>query len=741
MSGELVRTYIPEQRLLEDGSGVFPLVLAPRDGAVVGKTGLTQWCQRHEVELRSMALHHGAVLLRGCTVQSADDFSAVTRVLNCEAYPYLGGAAPREEIIAGEVYTLNDSPLDQPIPFHHVLSQAPRPPSFAFLYCEQAEGGSTPIIHSGEVAAFLERTAPDFARKLEVQGVRYIRVIPEVTDKSSAQGRSWRDTFCVSTREEAEEVMRKQSISWEWLANGDCRTVTAVLPALRVDRRTGKKVFFNSIVAALMGWNDARNVGEKSVVLGDGSVPDIDTIRAVARFMEDRRVTFKWQQGDVLFIDNMLVMTGRDSSMSPGRVLISLRGPPRTPGTEDLGIPPLRVGIIGVGAMGKEHIRNFKLLGPEVATVVAVADSDERARKEAVEELGPRADPYEVFSTWEELVDCKNVDSVVICTPNFQHIEIIPRAIAAGKHILCEKPLCTTVADCEEVERLVEEREQSARLRGERAPIFMTGMEYRWMPPISRLIEETDSGVHGKVHTVSIREHRFPFLVKVNNWNRWNRYTGGTLVEKACHFFDLMRRIARSEPVSVYASGDQAVNHKDEIYEEGPSDIIDHALCIVQFANGTRAALDLCMFAEDEQTEQVTAVCELGKVEARSPDSIVRIVNRKHRSTPGRAPPDPTERAVPHLQSMPVPEDLASAGYHEGATFFELRAFCEAAKGLRPVPVTARDGKMAVAMGAAAHESILKKQVVNISDIASVGRHWAGVASSVGSQELPSSRL
>ena len=60
---------------------------------------------------------------------------------------------------------------------------------------------------------------------------------------------------------------------------------------------------------------------------------------------------------------------------------------------------------------------------------------------------------------------------------------------------------------------------------------------------------------------LSIREHRFPFLVKVNDWNRFAKNTGGTLVEKCCHFFDLMRLIVQSEVQKVYASGDQDVNH------------------------------------------------------------------------------------------------------------------------------------------------------------------------------------
>ena len=73
--------------------------------------------------------------------------------------------------------------------------------------------------------------------------------------------------------------------------------------------------------------------------------------------------------------------------------------------------------------------------------------------------------------------------------------------------------------------------------------MFMVGMEYRWMPPIAKLVETVDSNVLGTTKMVAIREHRFPFLHKVAYWNRFNKWTGGTLVEKACHFFDLMRRL------------------------------------------------------------------------------------------------------------------------------------------------------------------------------------------------------
>ena len=107
--------------------------------------------------------------------------------------------------------------------------------------------------------------------------------------------------------------MLKQGTTCQWLPNGDCRTTTAVLPAIRRDARTGKQVFFNSVIAAFTGWNDARNRGDEALVFGDGTPMDSSAVQSVADFMAEKRVAFKWQNGDVLLIDNTLVMHSRDT--------------------------------------------------------------------------------------------------------------------------------------------------------------------------------------------------------------------------------------------------------------------------------------------------------------------------------------------------------------------------------------------------------------------------------------------
>lgn len=330
----LVETALPEQRQLLDQSGgsrAFPLTLQPRSPMAAAQ--LAQWTQSNDAYLRHLAMLHGAVLIRGCNVKSAQDFAEVADSLNCARYEYIGGTALRTELVPGLVFTANEAPPDQQIAFHHETSMAPEPPTYVLFFCETppAEGGATPIVHSEEVATFLETTHPEFAKKVALLGVRYIRVMPEETDRSSFFGRSWKSCYKASTRSEAEEAMTKQGTLYEWLPNGDCRTTTKVCPGFRLDPRTGKRAFFNSVYGVFTGWNNARNSGEKSVVFGDGSPIDADVMHSLGCFIKERQVAFKWKHGDVLLIDNALVMHSRQAFKPPRQILASLCGKPNVP--------------------------------------------------------------------------------------------------------------------------------------------------------------------------------------------------------------------------------------------------------------------------------------------------------------------------------------------------------------------------------------------------------------------------
>ncbi len=270
-----------------------------------------------------------------------------------------------------------------------------------------------------------------------------------------------------------------------------------------------------------------------------------------------------------------------------------------------------RYGVIGTGMMGQEHIANINVIPG--ARVVAIADPDTGSL-----ELGQKQanlDGSSCFHDYGELLAWGPLDAIIVATPNHTHAEVVIDALQTEAHLLIEKPLATNVTDCD---RIID------TARGHKAMVWM-GLEYRYKPPIARLIEEVHAGSAGRVHMVAIREHRYPFLDKVGAWNRFKRNTGGTLVEKCCHFFDLMTLITQAEPVRVLASGAQDVNHLDEEYEGETPDILDNAYVIVDYDNGSRAMLDLCMFAEGSRNEQELYVLgDRGKIEAFVPESIVR---------------------------------------------------------------------------------------------------------------------
>ena len=356
----------------------------------------------------------------------------------------------------------------------------------------------------------------------------------------------------------------------------------------------------------------------------------------------------------------------------------------------------VRFGIIGAGMMGREHIRNLKLFTE--AQVTALVDPFPGSINAALETLRDAAEGVKTFETVEAMLAAGVIDAALVVSPNFTHRAVLAPLFDAGLHILCEKPLCTTIED--------------ARWAVEQAKthpaVFWTGMEYRFMPPAARFIDALNEGQVGRLVMLSIREHRFPFLVKVGDWNRFSRNTGGTMVEKCCHFFDLMRLIIGSEAVRVFCSGAMDVNHLDERYGGETPDIIDNSYTVVDFANGARAMLDLNMFAEgSEQQEEIAAVGDQAKLEVSIPSGEIVLSPRVPLGSPKKV-----ER-----RHVPVDEAALKAGSHHGATYYQLAAFLDAVKGRGPVQVTAEDGLRAMAIGAAAELSAREKRVVTLAEL------------------------
>ncbi len=356
--------------------------------------------------------------------------------------------------------------------------------------------------------------------------------------------------------------------------------------------------------------------------------------------------------------------------------------------------------------MGVEHIRD--ILAIDNAQVVALSDPDEGSLASAqavIEEADSATDSAspKCYSDHRDLLAGGDCDAVVVATPNMTHADILLDVIAAAVPVLVEKPLCTTVADCRQVVDAVADSPHD--------PLVWVGLEYRYMPAIAQLIEQVEAGVTGPVQMVSIREHRFPFLEKVNDWNRFNANTGGTLVEKCCHFFDLMNIITDAQPIRVMASGGQDVNHLDELYDGRTPDILDNAYVAVEFDSGARAMLDLCMFAEATRNqEEISVVGSLGKVEALVPDSVVRTgIRGKH--------------SIGDVEeTLAENPEIRYQGHHHGASYIEHVRFGEAVRsrsnqGTRNTESTPEAGLLSVAVGLAAQMSIAEGRFVDMAEV------------------------
>ena len=339
----VVPVVVPEAQVIE--GNVFPLTLSP--SAHAGPAERVAFIQKHRIALMELLHNHGAVLLRGWGPCDAQHFAQVAALLELEETEMSCSAGPRFEV-APRVFTANEAPPTERIPFHHEMAQCDLPPSVVLFFCEVAptQGGTTPILQSHLAATYLRTHHPLVAARIADMGVRYVRIMPPVTDPSSALGKSWKNALRVETVPEAEAKLRALGSTWTWLPGEMLHTVTGSMPALIVDNRTGREVFFTAAETTFNAIDDellskdggvvpaeevtAKSIRPtKSIIYGDGSPLDRQTKEALvdtSAFMRRRQVAVPWQPGDVLLLDNATVQHSRENFTPPRRILASLAG-------------------------------------------------------------------------------------------------------------------------------------------------------------------------------------------------------------------------------------------------------------------------------------------------------------------------------------------------------------------------------------------------------------------------------
>ena len=357
--------------------------------------------------------------------------------------------------------------------------------------------------------------------------------------------------------------------------------------------------------------------------------------------------------------------------------------------------------VIGAGMIGVEHIITTMLEGR--GTIHGLYDPNRSSIETAIEAY-QRFKPGEVLVVYDSLADAcmdEAVDGLLVCTPNFTHIEVIRQAICSGKHILLEKPMATTIADAWEMLQLAKDYPS----------VFQVGLQYRYKPIYVEAIHEAlERRSLGELQTISIMEHRIPFLDKVGQWNKFSKYSGGTLVEKCCHYFDLMNLFSGSKPERVFATGSMAVNFKDFVYRGERSDIIDNAFVNVEYENSVRASFNLCMFAP-LFFEELILCGNSGRLSAHERVDFVKSEGSQMYLEVMRGEQSPARISRP---SYPFYIDETG---HDGSTYIEHIHFIDNIEGQKTNSATVEEGFWSIVVGVAAEESVQTGEVVRIDEL------------------------
>ncbi len=245
----------------------------------------------------------------------------------------------------------------------------------------------------------------------------------------------------------------------------------------------------------------------------------------------------------------------------------------------------LGVGVVGVGEMGRRHAENLRRQVPE-ARLVAIADVAHERVKQIAEEL--ELENY--FSNIDEMLACKDIDAIVIAVPDKFHAKVIAAAAAAGKDILCEKPLATDRADAQNALQAV----ASAGVR------LQVGFMRRYDPAYAAAMKRIEAGEIGEpVVFKSIGRDRDapPLAAYQSNINGMLFYTN------TIHDFDLARWLMRDEVMEVQAYTTVAIRPELAQYGDVVAGVVN-----LKFARGAIGNIESyaqAMYAYDVRTEIV----------------------------------------------------------------------------------------------------------------------------------------
>lgn len=310
----------------------LPLLVEP----TTNHLSLSAWAQRHREAITAWLQQHGGLLLRGFHVSGAEDFGEFVGAIAPTPMSYTYRSTPRTHV-RDRVYTSTEYPSDRAIPLHNEMAYAREWPAKIAFYCVQPAqtGGATPIADSRRVLARLD---PEIRDRFGERGVLYVR------NYGSGLDLSWQEVFQTQSRRAVEDYCRRAGMDWIWQGEDGLQT-RQVCQAIAVHPQTGESVWFNQAhlfhidaLAPSVRENLLAETGieglPRHAYYGDGSEIASDVLARIREAYAAETVTFPWQAGDVLLLDNLLAAHGRKPFSGSRRVLAAMGDPQSSP---DLG--------------------------------------------------------------------------------------------------------------------------------------------------------------------------------------------------------------------------------------------------------------------------------------------------------------------------------------------------------------------------------------------------------------------
>lgn len=307
------------------GESLLPLVVRPALGGVE----LASWAAGNREWLEARLREHGAILFRDFPLGGADAFEAVVTAISGAPMEYRERSSPRSRV-GGQVYTSTDYPPEQSIFPHNEHSYAQTWPMKLFFYCETAarEGGETPLADCRRV---YQRIDPRIRERFARSGWIYAR------NFGDGFGLPWRTVFQTDDRATVEAYCLANDIEFEWKPGDRLRTRQR-RAAAAAHPRTGEPVWFNhatffhvstlapAVRDALLTQFTDEDLPNNSYY-GDGQPIEPEVLEHLREAYLREVVTFSWQQGDLVMLDNMLTAHARNPYVGRRRVLFAMSEP------------------------------------------------------------------------------------------------------------------------------------------------------------------------------------------------------------------------------------------------------------------------------------------------------------------------------------------------------------------------------------------------------------------------------